>query len=51
MSSVWKNVGFQDKCHRKTDWIHQKTKRKQNKKELKVLITRKKYITLDGDRW
>lgn len=38
MSIVWKNIGFQDKCYRKTDWTHQKKK----KKQLKVLNTRKK---------
>ena len=28
MSIVWKNIGFQDKCYRKTDWTHQKKKKK-----------------------
>lgn len=27
MSIVWKNIGFQDKCYRKTDWTHQKKKK------------------------
>ena len=26
MSIVSKNIGFQDKCYRKTDWTHQKKK-------------------------
>lgn len=26
MSIVWKNIGFQDKCYRKTDWTHKKKK-------------------------
>lgn len=47
MSIVWKNIGFQDKCYRKTDWTHQKKK----KNSSKFSSQEKKYTTLYEDRW
>lgn len=48
MSIVRKNIGFQDKCYRKTDWTHQKKK----KNSLKFSSQEKNtqlYMGIDGN--